>query len=133
MKHLEELLSAWHSRTGPGDTEQFSIQARQRIAALFLEVAACSGDKNTNGAKPADLDELSTEIAELGADEGLAQPMLRAELRNCQLSLFGVLASNAVRDETQQSGNQQLAVMQTLLSLLQSVDELITQSAGKVS
>ena len=131
MKHEEELLHAWRSRTGPGDTEQFSQEARQRIASLIVDEAGSTVDQYIEAGKHADLDELSTQLAELGIDEGFSASVFCAELRNCQLSLFAILTSEAVAAGLLQTANEQQGALQSLAALLAKLDGLITLSVEK--
>ena len=129
--NVDQVLSSWRSRTASVGEEQFSEKARQRIASLFLEVAASSDPQNADGKEQTDQDEWSTQVAQLGIDEALAEPVLRSELRICQLSLLGIFASSASETAQQRTASAQQAGMQRLLDLLQNLDELITRSADK--
>ena len=131
MKHENELLHAWRSRTRPGDAKQFSQEARQHIASLFLVEAGPSVDQNNTSGTEADLSELPTQLAELGIEEGLSASVFSAELRNCQLSLFAIFTSNVTQASLQHTANEQQAALPSLTALLVSLDRLITLSAEK--
>lgn len=133
MPQLQELLTSWHSRTASRDEQPFTDEARQRIATLFLEMACSPSLPDTGGNEPKDVDQYSTQLAQLGIDEAVDDFVFRSELRNCQLSLLEILALSASDAAAQHTAGDQKAGVQTFLQLLQNLDELITRSADKLA
>ena len=131
MKHQQQLLRAWGTRTGSGGTEQFSEQARQRIACLFLEEADSLSDMRVKRKDNTGPSGSTMELVGLGLDERLSVSVFCAELRNCQLSLIDILASNALEVGQLQSAIEHQRPLEILTTLLANLDRLITLSADK--
>lgn len=133
MTHHHQLLGAWQSRSEPSGNEQFSTQARQRIASLFLEAAIADGAVSINGSQQSGLDVWSTELADLAIADGLSAPIFRIELRNCQLSVVDILLSAAIDADTQDSAAAQSGALQSVATMLASLDRLVTRSSIKLA
>lgn len=132
MTHYQQLLGAWNSRSVATAESRFSTQARQRIVALFLEVAIPSVAGAMEGGNHASLSTWSTELAKLAIDDGLSASVFCAELRNCQLSLVDILITAAIDTENQRKVPSQQAGLPCVATVLASLDGLISQSSAKL-
>ncbi len=119
MNRHKELLRAWDSRSESLEVQQYSPDAREDVASVFLQIAEHHEKQEAEGELEPLMADWPGMLASRAVSDDLSVPAFCAELRRCQISLIELLLNGGSADVSQAVDPE------IIVRVMNSVEQLI--------